>query len=103
MTTSKKAYSHTYATHKHSKINLSLSENPLGPSPKVVKAIKDAANKSHLYPDQEEALIAFIAKHHGISEDTILLGAAANQLLEDILKVLALRKNIVVPSATFPE
>jgi len=38
-----------------------------------------------------------------ISEDTIFLGAGANELLEDFLKVLALNKNIVAPSATFPE
>lgn len=94
---------HTYATPKHAAVDLGLAENPLGPSPKAVAAIIDAANKVHLYPDKEEELIALIAKHHGISENSILLGAGANELLEDYLKVLALGKNIVAPTATFPE
>ncbi len=97
------AYSHTYATTEHVAIDLSLSENPLGPSPKVIDAINRAAKTAHLYPDQEKKLIALIAQHHQIAEESILLGAGANQLLEDFLKVFALRKRLVVPSATFPE
>jgi histidinol-phosphate aminotransferase len=103
MTTLRNSYSHTYATTQRATIDLSLSENPLGPSPKATEAIIGAARKSHLYPNEEKTLIALIAQHHNVAEETILLGAGANQLLEDYLKVLALRKNIVVPSATFPE
>ncbi len=103
MITLKNSYSHTYATTQRATIDLSLSENPLGPSPKAIEAIKDAAGKSHLYPDEEKTLIALIAQHHNIAEETILLGAGANQLLEDFLKVFAIGKNVVVPSATFPE
>lgn len=103
MTLLKNSYSHTYAPMQRTTIDLSLSENPLGPSPKVIEAIIHAAGKLHVYPDKEKTLIALIAQHHNIAEETVLLGAGANQLLEDFLKVFALRKNIVVPSATFPE
>jgi histidinol-phosphate aminotransferase len=103
MTILKKSYSHTYAVAERAEIDLSLSENPLGPSSKVTKAIKKAAGKSHLYPVDEKPLIKLIAKKHHVAEDSILLGAGANQLLEDFLKVFALRKSIVVPAATFPE
>lgn len=103
MTTLKNSYSHTYAVTQRAIIDLSLAENSLGPSPNATKAIINAAGKSHIYPHDEEILIALIAKHYNIAEDMILLGAGANQLLEDYLKVFALNKNIVVPSATFPE
>lgn len=39
MTTLKNSYSHTYATTQRATIDLSLSENPLGPSPKATEAI----------------------------------------------------------------
>ena len=97
------SHRHTYAIEERAAIDLTLSENPLGPSPKAIHAIKDQARKSHLYPDEEKKLVALIAEHHSISEESILLGAGANQLLEDFLKVFALKKSIVVPSATFPE
>lgn len=103
MTALKNSYSHTYATTQRAAIDLSLSENSLGPSPKVIEAIRHAAGKLHVYPDEEKRLIALIAQHHHVAEDAILLGAGANELLEDFLKVFALGKNIVVPSATFPE
>lgn len=103
MTHLKNSYSHTYATTERAVVDLSLSENPLGPSPRVIEAIINVAEVSHLYPDEEKALITLLAQHHNITEDMILLGAGANQLLEDYLKVFALNKSIVVPSATFPE
>lgn len=96
-------YSQTYAISQRAPIDLSLSENPLGASPKVAKAIRDAAEKTHLYPNDEKALIALIAQHHQISEESILLGAGANQLLEDFLKVYAIKKGVVVPAVSFPE
>lgn len=97
------SYSQTYAITEHAAVDLSLSENPLGPSPKVIEAITSTARRSHLYPIEEKKLVALIAKHHHVSEDSILLGAGANQLLEDFLKVFVLGKRLVVPSATFPE
>ncbi len=99
----KHPYGSTYAAAYHAPIDLRLSENPLGPAPKVIDAIIQASKKTHLYPDEEMRLVALLAERHGISKESILLGAGANELLEDILKVLALGKNIVVPEATFPE
>lgn len=103
MTHLQHSYSQTYATLERLAIDLTLSENPLGPSPKVLEAIVYAAKKIHLYPQEEDNLICLIAKHHNIAKESILLGAGANQILEDYLKVLALGKELVVPAATFPE
>lgn len=99
----KNAHRKTYATKERATIDLCLSENPLGPSPKATQAIINSAGKLHLYPHEEQVLISLIAEYHNIEEDTILLGAGANELLEDYLRVFAINKQIVVPSATFPE
>ena len=32
-------------------VKLASNENPLGPSPKAVAAMRDALNRSHFYPD----------------------------------------------------
>jgi histidinol-phosphate aminotransferase len=103
MTILPNASRHSYVPTQRTAIDLTLSENPLGASPKVTKALIEIAGRSHLYPYGEKALITLIAQHHHISENRILLGAGANQLLEDFLRVFALRKSIVVPAATFPE
>jgi len=103
MTILSNSYSKTYAITQRSAIDLTLSENPLGASPKVIEVIIEAAGKSHLYPHEEKSLVSLIAKNHHIPENVILLGAGANQILEDFLKVFALGKSIVIPSATFPE
>ena len=49
---------------------LSANENPLGPSPKVVEALRKEAERSHLYPDGgSTALREAIGRHLGISPD----------------------------------
>jgi histidinol-phosphate aminotransferase len=103
MTLLQHLHHHTYATSQRLAVDLTLSENPLGPSPEVIEAIIYAAGKVHLYPQEEDALISLIAEHHDIAKESILLGAGANQILHDYLKVLALGKELVIPTATFPE
>lgn len=93
----------TYAIAERAAIDMTLSENPLGTSKEVIGAIRKWAAASHQYPVDEKKLVALIARLHGIAEDSILLGAGANGLLEGYLQVLALGKNIVAPAATFPE
>ena len=45
---------------------LSANENPLGPSPKVVEALRREAARAHLYPDAGSTeLREAIAKHAG--------------------------------------
>lgn len=103
MTILQKSYEHTYARNLGAKLDLSLSQNPLGPSVDAIRAMVDAAHNVHLYPQHEQSLRQAIATHHQIQVEHVSLGAGANQLLEDILKVYALNRNIVVPSAGFPE
>lgn len=103
MTILRKSSRHTYAPKRRTAIDLSISENPLGCSASAVQAIAHAANSVHLYPYGGEELVNLLAEHHGVLPENILLGAGANQILADVLKVLALGKGIVLPTANFPE
>lgn len=64
-------------------IKLAANENPLGPSPKAVEAMKNAAAKAHIYPDGncfylKEAL----AKEFGVSTDYLMIGNGSDELLK---------------------
>lgn len=99
----RKSYEHTYAHTKRYAIDLSLAENPLGCSPQVYHAIRKQVTAIHRYPSDEHELLEQLAAHHKIPANCIMLGAGANELLEDIIKTYALGRNVVVPAATFPE
>ena len=64
-------------------IKLASNENPLGPSPKALAAMRGALELSHLYPDGggyylREALAASL----GFSRDHIILGSGSNEIIE---------------------
>jgi histidinol-phosphate aminotransferase len=64
-------------------IKLASNENPLGPSPRALSAIRHAANNMHLYPDGgsfylREALAARL----GLARENIILGNGSNELIE---------------------
>lgn len=103
MTIIQKLFNYTYAHTDRTAIDLTFSENPLGASPKAIQAIIQTAHNIHAYPSHEQDLVDLLAAHHKIDSNNIILGAGANQLIDDALKTYALNKGIVVPSATFPE
>jgi histidinol-phosphate aminotransferase len=64
-------------------IKLASNENPLGPSPKALAAMRAALDCAHLYPDGggfylREAL----AKKLGFSRDHLILGSGSNEIIE---------------------
>lgn len=84
-------------------IKLASNENPLGPSPKALEAIQNAAKQAHLYPDGN----AFYLKQHmaemlDVSTDSIVLGNGSNELIEWIGHLfLDEHSNIVVSQYCF--
>jgi histidinol-phosphate aminotransferase len=61
-------------------VDLSSNENPLGPSPKAVAALQEAAWTVHRYPDASgAALKAALAKKHGLSPANVALGNGADE------------------------
>jgi histidinol-phosphate aminotransferase len=64
-------------------VRLSSNENPYGPAPAAFDAMKKAFNLAWRYPDEAaDALVADLAKLHGVSEDQILLGAGSSEILK---------------------
>ncbi|MCZ6886693.1 MAG: hypothetical protein O7C59_03455 [Rickettsia endosymbiont of Ixodes persulcatus] len=52
----KKLYEHTYACTRRNSIDLTLSENPLGPSPEVITAITKTASGINTYPNEDRLI-----------------------------------------------
>jgi histidinol-phosphate aminotransferase len=70
-------------------IKLASNENPLGPSPKAVEAMREVAAKVHRYPDGASfALRAKLAERLDVEEAQLVFGAGADEILELIAKTL---------------
>jgi histidinol-phosphate aminotransferase len=64
-------------------IKLASNENPLGPSPKALVAMRGALEAAHLYPDGggyylRQALAAKL----GLSREHLILGSGSNEIIE---------------------
>ena len=63
-------------------VRLSSNENPYGPSPAALDAMRQAFSLAWRYPDEAmDALAADLAKRHGVPADHILLGAGSSEIL----------------------
>ncbi len=68
-------------------LKLASNENPIGPSPKVVAAVQEAASGMHFYPDGAAfALRSAIAEYHGVGLDEVCTGNGSNELIDLICR-----------------
>ncbi len=66
-------------------IKLASNENPLGPSPRAVDAMRSALNRANFYPDGGGwALRNAIACHLGLARENVILGNGSNEIIEFI-------------------
>ncbi|HEV2493040.1 MAG TPA: histidinol-phosphate transaminase [Terriglobia bacterium] len=64
-------------------IKLASNENPLGPSPRALEAIRRSLDKVHLYPDGHGYYLRQkLARIHGLDMEQIILGAGSTDLIE---------------------
>jgi histidinol-phosphate aminotransferase len=64
-------------------IRLNANENPYGPSPAALNAMRDAFGEAARYPDAAaEQLAADIAKLHGVTTDEVILGDGSSEILK---------------------
>ncbi len=64
-------------------VKLASNENPLGPSPKALVAMRAALEKIHFYPDGGGFhLREGIAAHFGIKRENVVLGNGSNEIIE---------------------
>ena len=82
---------------------LASNENPFGPSPKAIRALSDALNSVHLYPDGScTELKEVIAERHSLTSENIVVGNGSNEIIE-LLGHVFLRPglDVVVGSYSF--
>lgn len=70
-------------------VKLASNENPLGPSPRALQAVREAAPRVHRYPDGNgHALRMALAARHGVPATQIVLGNGSTELIEVAAKAL---------------
>ncbi|AWK87019.1 histidinol-phosphate transaminase [Azospirillum thermophilum] len=71
-------------------IDLSLTENPLGPSPAALNAYRHAAGQIHRYPDwSQDQLRHAIAARHGIDPNHVICSAGSEELIHLVTQAFA--------------
>ena len=64
-------------------IKLASNENPLGPSPKALAAMRAALERANFYPDGGGYYLReAIAEKHGLDRGNIILGCGSNEVIE---------------------
>ena len=78
-------------------IKLASNENPLGPSPKVLSAIKNELDELSRYPDGNGFdLKTTLAKKHSVDTKQITLGNGSNDLLEILTRAFVTPEHEVI-------
>ncbi|HZJ82165.1 MAG TPA: histidinol-phosphate transaminase [Guyparkeria sp.] len=64
-------------------LKLASNENPLGPSPRALQAVRDGLTDLHVYPDGSGFhLKRAIGEHYGVRPEQVTLGNGSNDVLE---------------------
>ncbi|RKH17665.1 histidinol-phosphate transaminase [Corallococcus sp. CA047B] len=85
-------------------IKLASNENPLGPSPRAVEAMKNAVASVHLYPDATSFhLVRRLATHLGVKPEEVVLGSGSNELIELLMRTFTTpEEEILLCQGSFP-
>ncbi|MDD5165977.1 MAG: histidinol-phosphate transaminase [Candidatus Omnitrophica bacterium] len=86
-------------------IKLASNENPLGPSPKAVQAIKNNLSKINRYPDSNGFYLKKkLAKSFALTPANIVLGNGSDELIDIIIKTFVEEdEHILTADGTFLE
>ena len=70
-------------------IKLASNENPLGPSPKAVEAVRNSVGESNRYPDGGTHLLrAKLARQHGVAMDQIFMALGSSEIIDLASRIL---------------
>jgi histidinol-phosphate aminotransferase len=86
-------------------VKLNTNESPLPPSPKVIEAIKNAANDAlRLYPSPTAAPArAAIARRFGLAPNQVTVGNGGDELIELCFRAFAdAGERVAFPTPTYP-
>jgi histidinol-phosphate aminotransferase len=85
-------------------VKLNTNENPYGPSPRVLDAVRaEAADTLRLYPDPgSDRLRAGIARFHGVTADQVFVGNGSDEVLgHAFMALLKHERPILFPDITY--
>ena len=84
-------------------VKMASNENPFGPSPRAVEAIRTAVSDANFYPDNDcSELRRALADRHGLQPEHILVGDGSTALLDVIARtLLAPGRNAVTSERSF--
>ena len=84
-------------------IKLASNENPLGPSPKAMAAMRAAMTRMHRYPEEPAyVLLQRLAAHLAVSPGQIIIGNGSDELLGMLARALLQPGDeVIVPSPSF--
>lgn len=84
-------------------INLASNENPFGPSPKAMEAMKNSISESNIYPDPGAIeLVDALAKYYNRDPKTIITGNGSDSLLQIAFNAFSCKdEEILTAEATF--
>lgn len=85
-------------------IKLNTNENPYGPSPRVLEAVRaEAAETLRLYPDPgSDRLRAGIAAYHGVGADQVFVGNGSDEVLAHaFMALLKHQRPILFPDISY--
>lgn len=71
-------------------LKLSSNENPLGPPPSAMEAVRDATAQMHLYPATDHSdLRGAIAETWGLDADRLICGVGSDEVLQFVTQAYA--------------
>lgn len=71
-------------------IKLSSNENPFGPSPKAIEAVRNSAADLHRYPSTDHAALRkAIGTQHGLAPERIICGVGSDEVLQFVVQCYA--------------
>jgi histidinol-phosphate aminotransferase len=80
-------------------IKLASNENPWGPSPKAIRAIRSELLNLHRYPDGScYSLVNALALKHGVDPSEVVLGNGSNEIIDFLIKAFVREGDEVVTS-----
>jgi histidinol-phosphate aminotransferase len=85
-------------------VKLASNENPLGPSPAALLAVRQAAENCHSYPEPTAKLLReALAEHVGLPADWLMVGHGSDELLRLLAATyIRIGDRVVLPGCSFP-
>lgn len=81
-------------------IKLASNENPLGPSPRALAAMRKALSHVHRFPDTYGFMLRTkLAENYNLDIDNVILGAGSEGIMNTILRTFLLKSDEIVTAA----